>query len=287
MSKSSAESTGKDPKSGKGKRSQSHGKRNSSSKSLDILFPGFWNQWSKKFIRTSAETFGRIARLCETLEYYIPPTVDKTPFDMEDKTEKMLYVEECKTRLKTIHRLDEQKDSFFATIMSKLSDESEEMVMLDNDFEAANRAKCPLTLWKIIKKTHASSSNSRVPEFNKLEIRQTYTKISMGYFETLIVFKQRFDAARLAYDAAHTDQVLKETDVVMDYLDALCPQRYSLFKTSYMNDLVMETVSPIKTLNEMHLKASMFVVNTTQKGSHTTGSVYAATIDREWIRGGR
>ena len=266
----------------------SHSSKGGAPKSAFMLTPGQWLNWSKKFGLTAAQEYGALATLCENDAYPTLVKPDISDFgDMSDAlgVNKILYLEACKANLKEEMLRKSKWVSLFAFMMERMSEISEELVRLDSGFAQANTDKDPLALWKILRATHASASSTRVKPFNLLEVRQTYTKIAQGRYETLIAFKTRFDAALAAYNELHTD--LEEPHTAMDYLDALCPDRYHAFKTEYINDLVMESVTEIKTLASMHARASSYVVSAGVRHPNISGSVYAATIERNHRAGQR
>ena len=254
---------------------------NGSSKSGFLLTPGQWLNWSKKFSLVAAQEYDTLALMFETNKY---PTLTKPdvknfgPMDDALGLNKMLYLEACKGIAKEEAVMRSKWISLFAFMMERLSEISEELVRLDTAFANADRDKDPLALWMIFQATHASASSTRVKPFNLLEVRQGYTKIKQGRYETLIAFKRRFDAALAAYNECHT--ALEAEFVAMDYLDALCPDRYGEFKTDYINDLVMESVTEIKTLVKMHERASSYVVSANVRHPNISGSVYTATVER-------
>jgi hypothetical protein len=120
----------------------------------------------------------------------------------------------------------------------------------------------------------------------KKAARDTYNTLAQGVYETIIAYKQRFDAA---YEA-HRDlenQELDEADVAMDFLHGLDDSRYADFKVSIINDIDRGAIVAPETVNQMYLLASRHLVVTKRPGGASIGASFAtadSTMQRREAR---
>ena len=80
-----------------------------------------------------------------------------------------------------------------------LSIESQDEVKHHADYVKFNADKDPERLWAAIVETHEVNSLSKIPEVLKMAARNEYRACKQGGFESLITYRERFDAATKSY----------------------------------------------------------------------------------------
>jgi hypothetical protein len=231
----------------------------------------------------AVKEFGKLGLIIEAGKYYEPPYPDEDDFGSFDPdidltgVNKILYIEAMKARDKEVRSMAAQRPNLYATIMLKLSAESREEVKRDPGYEAFNKAKDPMLLWKAITASHQVQSTSKVEAVVKLSARQQYRDLKQGRYETILAFKERFsEAARNLMEIG--DVELAEPDVAMDFLAALDQDRYADFKVELINDIAKGAMQPVGTLNAMYALASERLV-VKRAGGGTPGATFATKAD--------
>ncbi len=186
--------------------------------------------FKERLALAASKEYGLLARFIETGEYYVPPEVDHTRYDLMNENKsirvinKELYKEALKERARSIRNMDTEKDSIYAFIMQFMSHESLDVVKLRDDYESFSRRHDPLELWKAIEVTHKVATTGQQPAIVKSEARQHYQQIKQGSYESIVSFKSRFDATLKAF--IDTGNVTPDSvDVAMDFYRALDDQR--------------------------------------------------------------
>ena len=127
-----------------------------------------------------------------------------------------------------------------------------------DDYEKVDEAADPQKLWALVEATHKVTSVSKVEAVVKLGARTSYKSTRQGTYESIITYKERFDAALKAYkDQKNLD--MDDKDVAMDFFNGLDNVRYATFKTETLNLLTSGAISQPENLNAMYLLANQWV----------------------------
>ena len=76
----------------------------------------------------------------------------------------------------------------------------------------------------------------KVASVVKTTARDKYESMRQGQFETIITYKQRFDAAVEAYNDIENPEI-RDTDIAMDFLNGLDDNCYAEFKVDIVIDI--------------------------------------------------
>ena len=168
---------------------------------VPILLYGPENNFSKfkeKLARAAIEKFGDLGRLIETAEYFKPPQPDIESYDLANDPHGVNvadYREARKERRRKLTQMEDDKPKLYAMILGRLSVESIDELKRHQAYDKFNRTKDPLMLWLAITLLHQVASVSKVASVVKKAARDNYGSMRQGQFETIIPFKERFDAA--------------------------------------------------------------------------------------------
>ena len=231
----------------------------------DNNFPKFKEKMSKEAI----EQFGDLGRMVETGEYYEPPEPDIEDYDLDNDPHGVNaadYREDRKEWRRKKAKMNDDKPKLYAMILGKLSPESMDELKRHENYEEFNRLKDPLMLWLAIVMIHQVASVSKVASVVKKAARDNYASMRQGQYETIITYKERFDAAVEAYNDMENPE-MSDRDIAMDFLNGLDDNRYAEFKVEIINDIAKGAMKQPKTLNDVYLLASRRLVAKKSTGS--------------------
>ena len=103
--------------------------------------------------------------------------------------------------------------------------------------------KDPEGLWQYIIATHGVNSISHVPGVIKQAAWQQYVMCRQGGFESLITYREQFDAALKAYED-HGNAPLSADDSAMHFFAGLDAGRYGQMKTTVHNNMTIGAQQP-------------------------------------------
>jgi hypothetical protein len=154
----------------------------------------------------------------------------------DPKISDLMYTEAVKAYTRKVNDGKMAAPKIYGYIWKYLSPESQDEVKHQADYVAFNADKDPEKLWAAIVKTHEVNSLSKIPEVLKRAARKEYQACRQGGYESLITYRERFDAAAKSYkDQKNAD--MSDLDIAMDFFDGLDPARYSQFKTDIQNGI--------------------------------------------------
>jgi len=118
---------------------------------------------------------------------------------------------------------------------------------------------------------------SKVVSVTKIFARTTYKNLRQGGFESIIAYKECFNAALKAYNDQKNPK-MEDGDIAMDFFHGLDNARYVSFKPEIINALTAGSIVQPKDLNSMYLLTNQWLK--TAK-SHPTGlaMTFNTTID--------
>ena len=135
-------------------------------------------------------------------------------------------------------------------------------------------------MWQIIEETHKVNTVSKVQSVAKKAARATYQKMRQGAFESIITYKERFNAALKGYEEQKNPK-MEEKDIAMDFFERLDNARYATFKTEIMNSLTSKAIEQPKKLNEMYLLANQWLKTTTRNDPKGYATTFVTTLDHQ------
>ena len=152
-------------------------------------------------------------------------------------------------------------------------------VKRSDKFEKVNQETDPECLWQIIEETHKVNTVSKVQSVMKKATRAMYQRMRQGAFESIITYKERFNAALKGYEEQKNPK-MEEKDIAMDFFEGLDNARYATFKTEIMNSLTSKAIEQPKNLNEMYLLANQWL-KTTTKINMGYATTFVTTLDHQ------
>lgn len=227
------------------------------------------------------ERYGALGKLIELGSGYVKPPPNIEDYDLQDDPYG-LKIEEYKADVKEYKRMMAEHEmnapKLYATICNKLSAESMDEVRRHEAYEEFNREKDPVALWAAITELHQVPTTSKITAYVKKAARDEYHSIKQGPFESIVIYKQRFDAGWEAYRDLDNPP-MDESDVAMDFMDGLDDARYADFKVGLTNDISRGAISLPTTVNEMYVLASRHLVVNKRAGGSSVGASFM-TADR-------
>lgn len=225
--------------------------------------------------------FGKLGDLIRTLEYYVP---DEIEYNLEELENDPMKKEQVKVKVvnreQNILRMQDNRPALYSMMWGILSLEGEEAVKKSEDFDQAEASLDPLALWIIIKATHASGVTTADLGVTRHKTRKIYQSLEQYAHESLAMFKQREQAGYVASIAAGNVE-LAEVDRAFDFMNSLDDNRYAKFKCDLLNDRNSDTETFPKTVQEMYLRASSYlVVSDKSSGSYLKTAFVAADMFR-------
>ena len=227
------------------------------------------------------EKFGKLGRLIDLEEYWMPPEIDKRKYLVKDnKTDdtvkeimKQTMIQDIKDRSNLIAKMESNRDNMFAYIESKLSKESLDEVKRHKDYDAAKREVDPLRLWLIVKELHMVTTSSRVEAVVKRKAWEEYAMCKQGVFESLRDYKARFDVKYESY-VAQGNPPKDEADQAMDFLEGLDKSRYGEFVVEVINDVAKGSMKAPKSVNDVFVLANTRLIVKSKGNNYNVGASY-------------
>lgn len=105
------------------------------------------------------------------------------------------YREDMKEYRKELTRMRNERLKLYPLILQDLSDESLKEIKRPDKFEEIDKAIDPLGLWLLVEEMHKVNTISKVEAMTRLAARTTYQTMRQGPFDSIITYKERFNAA--------------------------------------------------------------------------------------------
>ncbi len=137
----------------------------------------------------------------------------------------------------------------------------------------------PEGLWVYIEKTHKENTVSKVPTVTKMSARTTYQQMRQGPYESIILYKERFNNALKAY-MDQGNPKMGDVDIAMDFFHGLDNTRYAGFKTEMLSGLIARSIAQPANLNVMYLLANQWVKPVTRGNAGGFASTFHTTLDK-------
>ena len=143
--------------------------------------------------------YGALRKLIKHGDEYKGPKEPKVENYNLDNDEyginKAKFIEDLKDYRKKINALKRDHPKLYGLITQYLSKESLDEIKRQDTWEKVDEAADPVGLWKLVDETHKVNTISKVKTVMKLVARTTYKGLRQGGFESIIAYKERFNAA--------------------------------------------------------------------------------------------
>jgi hypothetical protein len=203
--------------------------------------------------------YGNVGKLIELGKYYEKVQSKRTDFTTGDADDdNLLYHEALKGWVRVKLDMELKHPMLYGMIWLYLSLESIDEIKNQAAFKVCSVDKDPEGLWQTIVTTHRINCISHIPVVIKQAAWDRYTKCRQGAFESLITYRENFDAALKAY-THQGNAVLESEDTVMHFFMGLDAARYAHMKTMVHNNMTIGAQQPPKTVNEVYTIAANWI----------------------------
>ena len=215
--------------------------------------------WKTERLNVCCKEFGFLANVLKTNEPYVPDPVqpaDNMPAAADEGEEQLpalgaaaiaaLRLDAEKLRNKAISKLKDDAPKLYATLWETLSLESKEEIRQHENYEEADLAQNPNTLWTIIVETHVTAIHGAGPEMRELEIVTLKTKfnaIRQKPNVTIGEFKKEFDDQISVITGAGVDPP-PQPELAILFLTRLDPTRYASMMAHLTNNATLGIAFP-------------------------------------------
>ena len=180
-------------------------------------------------------------------------------------------------------RMRNDRPRLFALILQYLSQESLEEIKRSDKYEKIDNETDPLGLWLLVEETHKVNTISKVEAMTRLAARTMYQKIHQGPFESIITYKERFNAALKGYND-QDNPPMDDKDIGMDFFNGLDNNRYATFKTDLTNQMTLNPASQPANLNAMYLLANQWLTTKTTVNRTGAATTFTTTCEQQASR---
>ena len=197
--------------------------------------------------------FGRHGRFLTNDQYYNaevpdPPNVPIDPNNHATVVQRKTYEVACSEIVKISLKMNDQRTSWFSTIMRVLSQASKDLVEAEDEWEQVNEDQDPLELWHLVERTHLTriTGSTDIDRANALE---AYNSIRQEKNENLADYKKRHERAISALERVQYPQIPDDR---------------------------MQVTKWIRGLNDKHQEWKVKMVNSMQEGNDPPASLEEA-----------
>ena len=228
--------------------------------------------------KVAMEKYGFAGTMFETgikYEPLLPVQADYTIAGVDPAACALMYNEALKGYTKQKQEIIVSAPKIYGFIEQYLSAESMDEIKQHANYAVFSKAHDPVALWQAIIETHWVDSVSKVPGVLKAAARTQYKNCKQGGYESLVTYRERFDAACKAY-TEHKNAALAPEDMAMDFFDGLDSARYMQFKVDINNNMTMNPTFTLPTINKVYELASNWV-KASVINKQGVGATYATT----------
>ena len=175
-----------------------------------------------------------------------------------------------------IDKLNSKKGSMFHFIWQSLSHISQDRVKMEGTYDELLLNCDVLGLYKNIEKSHNSGIGIVNTEDSKGDARLAYYHIKQLSYESLVIYKERFDHVVKNYNA-HQNPPIPPAETAIDFMNSLDDIKYYDLKRTVNNNRAMGTGQPPGTVNEMYEMISNFAANEMPTENYKSGSAAYVT----------
>ena len=248
-------------------------------KEVPVLRYGAQNNFLKfktKIVPAARERYGKLALLLTTGKYPEIPEVDQEKFNLHEDPlgiHKAMFLEANKERMRLMSKMEQDKVSLHSFLIGFLSHESLDAVKGEEGYAASFDNADPLKLWKLIETTHRVAADSRVKAHRQQEAREHYYRCRQGAYESLTMYKERFDDLLAAYKEMENPE-LPAPMVALDFIRGLDDARYGRYKHERRNNVSKGIEDDPATLSEAYSQVSDYRIMVPRGPMTATKTVY-------------
>ena len=248
--------------------------------------------WKLKLGTYCLTTFGQVAIFIETGAYPEIPEVEAPTPDLLTKNAdpyeftRRVHQKAVDLRMSEIYEMNRKKPQIYGVIWGHISQESEDKVKADPEFEVAHTEQNPLLLLNIIIRVHTNEGLNATGSI--VNARRFYSSLRQYDYESVADFKRRFDLSMQVNESVGIERP-DEAILAAEFIDKLDRGKFGALQTELHNRPLQaaddEEVYPV-TLNAAYSLASNYksLHRTPTTGSQASHSVFTAPVDN---RGGR
>ena len=261
------------------------------SQDKDGLFPFT----ERAFSSYAQEKYGQLAHsIIDLREDYTVPEVQYDADDFSPENDPFgIYRDEVKLRLKLAieksHLLEDQRVKFYHTILQNCSLEVEDAIKRLPAWDSQDPnirirgSNSPFRLWTAVRAVCSQQSQVGNVQLQLSEAKQAYELLLMSSFDSLVLFKEKYDNARINYEHRR-GQPIANPEAAMDFIRKLDKSRFSTYIQSVYSDSNRGIKNPPQTVQEAYLEASNHISVLGVLAPEPMATAYAAKTERS--RGG-
>jgi hypothetical protein len=187
--------------------------------------PELYHEFREKYLYYAGLTFGTVSRELEA-EADIPKPEAVAPEEGLSKWELRMYTVKMTKEIDAYHTIKENRFRMYHDLIIRMSDSSRSLVKRHEEFAAAEEAKSPRILWKIINTTHVNDQFAgalaitfkRAQLFRMIQGSKEISKHAAEFqavYNQLVAMKDELTPTKLAAEmflASIGSQYLQELD---------------------------------------------------------------------------
>ena len=241
--------------------------------------------WKLKLSTYCLTTFGQVALFIDTGAYpEIPEIEAPTPADQLTRNAdpyeftRRAHQKAVDLRMAEVNEMNRKKPQIFGVIWGHISQESEDKVKTDPDYEVAHREQNPLLLLNIIIRVHTNEGLNATGAI--VNARKFYSSVRQYDYESVADFKKRFDLSLQVNESVGNERPV-EAILAAEFIDKLDRSRFGEMQIKLHNESLTagedEAVYPV-TLNAAFLLASNYKLSprTFTSRGQSSHAVFAA-----------
>ena len=219
----------------------------------------------EKLVRYLSKHYGRFGRFLVDDAYYVEPDPRRPALGLdpdfeESVVEWKVYESGCVESAKQNRQSERDKVAWFSIILGLLSQESEDLVQAEDDWEDTNNEQDPLELWRIVERTHltrvtgstALDRDNAMREYNKVRHYESG--------DTLPEYKKRHERAIEALERVEHPHIPSEEMQVIKWIKGL-NNKYKEWKYKTLNEIRAGDDPPATLEDAMRLRRNNFRVS--------------------------
>ena len=240
--------------------------------------------WEKKLEIYLGAKYGRGADFLKAGAKYIPPGIPDPAVDAFDQThdphgvKRKVYQRQVTTREEEIIRREAQYVNIYHEIRATWSRDSEELIMQDSDYAAAEAASCPVLLMPIWRRTHRQPLTGALVLDEDTGLERYY--LLKQESRSLTQHKKDFDDAIDILAASGSGKPTDEQQAAR-FVKSLDPNRYGQWLAELENQTKAGLDVWPKTLPEAYSRAFTLKKVSHDKGQPTVDASIFVTNGRK------
>ena len=147
-----------------------------------------------------------------------------------------MMLKSAEKKLENDAKVRKDNKKMFGLMWDHMSEDSRDIVSVEDDFKTVEETSDGLGLWKLIKKTHQYGT-VQTGAIANATVKKTYEECKMGAVERFARFKERFDVALKNYQTTLSDaKKLSDVEIAWDFFYKLDDKRYDDFMKKILFD---------------------------------------------------